>query len=44
MKPLRTHARPRAFRFVLCLLAVVFATAPAYAAGGDKDWKPIEPS
>jgi hypothetical protein len=44
MKSPRTHARPRAFRFVFCLLAVVFATAPAYAAGGDKDWKPIEPS
>jgi transglutaminase-like putative cysteine protease len=29
---------------VFCLLAVVFAFAPAHASGGDKDWKPIEPA
>jgi hypothetical protein len=44
MNPPRTHACPRALRPVLCLLALVFAFAPAHAAGGDKDWKPIEPS
>jgi hypothetical protein len=45
MKPPSTSARPRALRLVLCLLAIVSAfAAPAFAAGNDKDWKPIDPS
>jgi hypothetical protein len=48
MKPLRTHARPRAFRAAFCLLFAlvsVYALAPARAAaGGEKDWKPLDPA
>ena len=44
MKSPRTHARPSVFWPVLCLLAVASAFTPARAAGGDKDWKPVDPS
>jgi hypothetical protein len=49
MKPLRTHARPRALRAALFLpLALVsafaLAPAPSRAAGGEKDWKPVDPA
>src|SRR5215213_5453852 len=49
MKPLRTHARPRAFWAALSLLlalvsAFALAPAPSRAAGGEKDWKPIDPA
>src|ERR1700749_4360123 len=47
MKPLRTPARPRALFAALCLLLTLvsaYASAPARAAGGEKDWKPIDPA
>lgn len=47
MKPLSTPARLRAFFAALCLLVAIvsaFALAPARAAGGEKDWKPIDPA
>src|SRR5689334_11886776 len=45
MKSPRTHARPRAFWPLFCLLATVFAFSPQTHAGDkDKDWKPIDPS
>jgi Domain of Unknown Function with PDB structure (DUF3857)/Transglutaminase-like superfamily len=47
MKPPRPSARARSFRPALFLLAAAFALAPAFdasASGGDKDWRPVDPS